>query len=88
MGSKETVLPALFERYFAEVYFYVKELVKEKEEIDNIVAQSFVALYRKLENGFSGDDNIRSFLSTTSRDLSLNYLKKVYHESGEIEVNI
>jgi len=73
--ERRTVLKEPFDKYWPEMYELVFTLINTSEKTEEIVADTFLALYRKLENEVMTEPNIRLFLSTTARNIALNFLK-------------
>lgn len=79
--QRKVRLAEVYDRYFAELFYMVIELVRDEEKTQDIIALTFIALYRILEKEIKGDNNVRAFLWTTSRNMSLDYLKKKYNDT-------
>lgn len=57
----------------ANLFSYVRSLIKDEKAVITIVRESLEAMYRAK---IQGEANIRSFLKTTARNYSLNFLKQ------------
>lgn len=65
----------IYNTHFNEVYLRIHALVANDDVAGDLAADVFISLYESKEP-IVGDTNIRSFLSTTSVELSFNYLKR------------
>lgn len=67
-------LTAIFKLYYAALCYFADRIVSNKEEAEDIVADSFFKLW-KLHQNFDSMYAVRAFLYVTTRNACLNYLK-------------
>ena len=75
-GFKEGSLQAfqgIYAKYYRPLYFFVKQLVNDSQEAEDIVAETYVKLWNMRAN-FETEQNIKAFLYITCRNASLNCL--------------
>jgi len=72
---KHSLLKEAYDMYYEELFNMSFLLTLNEDCAQSMVTEGYYRLYQKLKNGITGDNNIRSFLYTTIRDLSLNHLK-------------
>lgn len=75
-------LKVLWDMHFDEMLYLCLSITSSESVSEDIVADAFYALYKKLGTDVEGAENIRSFLYTTCRDAALRYGK---HPSYEYE---
>jgi RNA polymerase sigma-70 factor (family 1) len=68
-------LDAIFKLYYAALCYFAGRILSNKEEAEDIVAESFFKLWKAHEN-FDSMYGIRAFLYVTTRNACLNYLKQ------------
>ena len=71
----EGVFKSIYEEYYKLIYFCVGNYLKNKEDIEDITSEVFYNFFNHLEN-IKSDGNIKYYLTTTAKNLSLNFLKK------------
>ena len=75
-GFKEgslTAFQGIYAKYYRPLYFFVKQLVNDSQEAEDIVAETYVKLWNMRAN-FETEQNIKAFLYITCRNASLNCL--------------
>ena len=75
-GFKEgslTAFQGVYHKYYRPLYFFVKQLVNDSQEAEDIVAETYVKLWNMKAN-FETEQNIKAFLYITCRNTSLNCL--------------
>ena len=68
-------LNSIFKLYYAALCYFADRIVENKEEAEDIVAESFLKLW-KLHENFDSLYGVRAFLYVTTRNSCLNYLKQ------------
>ena len=68
-------LNAIFKLYYAALCYFADRIVVNKEEAEDIVAESFLKLW-KLHENFDSLYGVRAFLYVTTRNACLNFLKQ------------
>lgn len=66
----------IYNKYKGLVYFVVVKYVKEEEAVKDITQEVFINFFANIRNI---NTNIKSYLTSTAKNLSLNYLKKFSH---------
>ncbi len=68
-------LKIVYDKYFYDVYFVCLRITKDDEVALKLQALTFKKLYKLLDN-ITGDINVKSFLISTCRELSLDHVKR------------
>lgn len=68
-------LNTIFKLYYAALCYFADRIVANKEEAEDIAAESFYKLWKRHGN-FESMYGIRAFLYITTRNACLNYLKQ------------
>jgi len=77
VGFKEgdtAAFQTVYKMYHRALYYFVKQLIDDPLEAEDIVAETFVKLW-KIKDRFETDNNIKAFLYITARNASLNFLR-------------
>jgi RNA polymerase sigma-70 factor (family 1) len=69
-----TAFRSVYDKYHRALYYFVRQLVGDADEAEDIVAETFVKLWN-LRANFDTENNIKAFLYITARNASLNYLR-------------
>lgn len=79
MSSEErhALLVESWDMYYEVLFRFSFLLTSDADATRSIIVESFMSLYRMLDGGIEGDNNVKSFLYATVRDKSLYFLK--YH---------
>jgi len=77
----ESVLKDVFELYGGSLFFFAKNMIDNKEEAEDIVAESFIKLWRQRAT-FVEQRNIKSYLYVITRNACLNYLKHIKRKTS------
>ncbi|OQP59254.1 hypothetical protein A3860_38020 [Niastella vici] len=79
---------AVFNCFRMRIFYFVKKLIDDKEEAEEITSETFVKLYR-IHDKFNTFNNIQAFLFITARNASLNFLRyrKRQQENKEEFIN-
>jgi RNA polymerase sigma-70 factor (family 1) len=64
----------IYNRYYASLYYYAKRFVIEQKEAEDIVADTFIKFW-KAEGRFDGEQPIKSFLYTVTRNSCLDFMR-------------
>lgn len=73
-NGDETTLKDVFELYGGSLFFYAKNIVDDREEAEDIVAESFIKLWRQRAT-FVEQRNIKAYLYVITKNACLNFLK-------------
>ena len=71
----EKVFNDIYNSNYKLVYFCVANLIKNKEDILELVDDVFINFYNHIHN-INVDGNIKYYLTRSARNLSINYLKR------------
>ena len=66
----------LYDLYYRPLCYYTEKIVKNSQEAEDIVVETFLKLINKRED-FEKLSEIRSFLYTAARNASIDYLRKI-----------
>ena len=72
-GSK-AAFAEVYNMYYTRLYFFVKKLLDDREEAQDITAETFVKLWN-LRDKFETHQNIKAFLFITARNACLDFLR-------------
>jgi RNA polymerase sigma-70 factor (ECF subfamily) len=72
-GSKEA-FAAVYNMHYSRLYGFIKKLIDDREEAQDITAETFVKLWR-LRANFNTAENIKAFLYITARNACMDYLR-------------
>ncbi|WP_207514015.1 RNA polymerase sigma-70 factor [Longitalea luteola] len=72
-GSKEA-FAAVYHMHYSRLYGFIKKLIDDREEAQDITAETFVKLW-KLHANFATQENIKAFLYITARNACMDYLR-------------
>ncbi|MBS0424996.1 MAG: RNA polymerase sigma-70 factor [Proteobacteria bacterium] len=64
-----------FREYYAALTYYSFSIIKDKSEAEEIAGEALMKLWKRHEN-FNNQAAIKSFLYTTTRNASLNYIRQ------------
>jgi RNA polymerase sigma-70 factor (ECF subfamily) len=71
----------IFENYNRLLFTCAIQLVKDKEQAEDIVSESFAKLWQRHEV-FQTEDHVKAFLFVTTRNASLNYLRHIQRRTA------
>jgi RNA polymerase sigma-70 factor (family 1) len=71
----------IFENYNRLLFTCAIQLVKEKEQAEDIVSEAFTKLWQRHEV-FQTEEHIKAFLFVTTRNASLNYLRHIQRKTA------
>jgi RNA polymerase sigma-70 factor (family 1) len=72
-GSREA-FTEVYNMYYSRLYFFVKKITDDREEAQDITAETFVKLWN-LRANFDTLQNIKAFLFITARNACLDFLR-------------
>lgn len=72
-GSMEA-FAAVYNIHYRPLYYFVKKMINDPEEAQDITAATFAKLWN-LKANFETQENIKAFLYITARNASLDYLR-------------
>ena len=73
LEESEEILQYIYIKYKPLVSFVVAQYVKNKSDIEDIIQETFINFFNKVENVQS---SIKSYLTVTAKNIAFNYLKK------------
>jgi len=73
-SGDEAALKDVYQIFGSSLFFYAKNMVDEKEEAEDIVAESFIKLWRQ-RTTFVELKNIKAYLYVITKNACLNFLK-------------
>ena len=71
----------IFENYNKILFTCAMQLVKDKEQAEDIVSEAFTKLWQRHEV-FQTEDHIKAFLFVATRNASLNYLRHIQRKTA------
>ncbi|MCS3795986.1 RNA polymerase sigma-70 factor [Niastella sp. OAS944] len=71
----------IFESYNRLLFTCAVQLVKDKEQAEDIVSEAFTKLWQRHEV-FQTEEHIKAFLFVTTRNASLNYLRHIQRKTA------
>ena len=71
----------IFENYNKLLFTCSIQLVKDKEQAEDIVSESFTKLWQR-HDVFQTEEHIKAFLFVTTRNASLNYLRHIQRKTA------
>lgn len=71
----------IFENYNRLLFTCAIQLVKEKEQAEDIVSEAFAKLWQRHEV-FQTEEHVKAFLFVTTRNASLNYLRHIQRKTA------
>jgi RNA polymerase sigma-70 factor (ECF subfamily) len=72
-GDKDA-FAAVYNMHYSRLYAFIKKLVDDKEEAQDITAETFIKLW-KLHANFNTQENIKAFLYITARNACMDFLR-------------
>lgn len=82
-GSKE-VFSGLYNSHYASLYYFAKRFVVDRQDAEDIVAESFIKLWRLREN-FDNPQSIKAFLFITTRNGCLDFLRAAQRQGNNMK---
>lgn len=70
-------LDALFRQYHRSLLYFAKSMVRDQETAEELVADSFVKLWQRLET-FESGDKVKAFLYIATKNACLNHLNSAH----------
>ena len=71
----------IFESYNKILFTCAMQLVKDKEQAEDIVSEAFTKLWQR-HNVFQTEEHLKAFLFVTTRNASLNYLRHIQRKTA------
>lgn len=71
---------AIYAAHYGPLYYFVKRIINERPEAEDIVAETFVKLWN-LRANFETPNNIKAFLFITARNACLDYLRMAQRQN-------
>lgn len=71
----ESIFKKIYDSYFNLVYFCVSSYINIKEDIEDIVSDTFLSFYNHLDS-IDASRNIKYYLTTTAKNKAINFVKK------------
>ena len=78
-GKKEA-FEAVYHAHYASLYYFVKRILNDRFEAEDIVAETFVKLWN-LRHNFETAGNIKAFLFISARNACLDFLRSVQRQT-------
>ena len=72
----------IFESYNKILFTCAMQLVKDKEQAEDIVSEAFTKLWQR-HDVFQTEEHIKAFLFVATRNASLNYLRHIQRKTAE-----
>lgn len=79
--GNSTAFRVIFENYNKLLFGCAIQLVKDKEQAEDIVSESFTKLWQR-HDVFQTEEHIKAFLFVTTRNASLNYLRHIQRKTA------
>ncbi len=79
--GEETALKDVFKLYGSPLYFFAHDLIDNRQQAEDIVAESFAKLWRQRKT-FAELRNIKAYLYIVTRNACLDYLKHVKRKTS------
>jgi RNA polymerase sigma-70 factor (family 1) len=79
-------LKSLYKLYYRPLHYFVKQYVKDHQTSEDIVAETFIKIWENRLK-FSSLDSIRSYMYISSKNASINHLRKISTKSENIDIN-
>ena len=71
----ESVFKTIYDSYFKLVYFCISSYISIKEDIEDIVSDTFLSFYNHLDK-IEASGSIKYYLTTTAKNKAINFVKK------------
>jgi RNA polymerase sigma-70 factor (ECF subfamily) len=79
--GNNSAFQTIFENYNKLLFASSMQLVKDKEQAEDIVAETFAKLWQRHEV-FQTEEHVKAFLFVTTRNASLNYLRHIQRKTA------
>lgn len=73
--NNEKAFEELMKRYENQIYFFISGFINDKSEAEDILQETFLKFYKAL-NSINPDKNIKAFIFTTAKNLSIDFIRK------------
>ncbi|MBS1598443.1 MAG: sigma-70 family RNA polymerase sigma factor [Bacteroidetes bacterium] len=75
-NGKQGAFKTVYEIFFRSQCFFANNLIHDKEQVEDIVSESFVKLWDR-RGEFIALENVKAFLFTVTKNACLNHLKHI-----------
>lgn len=65
----------IYDKYYNKAYLFVLSYINDKDVADGIISESIIKLLQKIKQDENADYNIKSFLFSILKNMSLDYLR-------------
>src|SRR5438046_9582547 len=79
--GSSSAFQTIFENYNRLLYTSAFQLLKDKEQAEDIVAETYAKLWQRRE-GFQTTEHVKAFLFLTTRNASLNHLRHIQRKNA------
>ena len=81
--GQQAAFTTVYDRYWPAIFYFVRKFIPDTSEAEDITAETFIKLWERRAN-FDNEKSIASFLHTTARNASIDWLRsekrKVTHQ--------
>ena len=77
-ASDSQVIGAIYDKYFPEVYRYVRYRLNDESVAEDIASDVFVRLLEAVQDGRRPRSNLRAWLISTAAHILTDYLRRAY----------
>ncbi|WP_347924794.1 sigma-70 family RNA polymerase sigma factor [Pontimicrobium sp. SW4] len=74
--TKEDFFSALFDKYYKRLFNYSFKLTKQRDLAEEIVQETFIVLWKKMDSISNDDRSIESYLITTLKNKIIDFYRK------------
>jgi RNA polymerase sigma-70 factor (ECF subfamily) len=79
--GNDRAFQTIFENYNRLLFASAMQLVKDKEQAEDIVAETFAKLWQR-HTVFQNEEHVKAFLFVTTRNASLNHLRHIQRKTA------
>jgi len=72
--GQQAAFTTVYDRYWPAIFYFVCKFVPETAQAEDITTETFIKLWQRREN-FDNEKSITSFLHTTARNASIDWLR-------------
>lgn len=83
MGGSHVAFETVHNMYKARLAYYVKKMLDDWQDVEDIVSETFMSLWKSGEN-IQSDLHLKNFLYITARNNALNHIKSKNRKSKVI----
>lgn len=77
------VISAIYDKYFPDVYRYVRYRLNDEQQAEDIASDVFVRLLEASQTGHGPEKNIKAWLLATASHVVVDHLRRVYRRPVE-----